>query len=48
MFDAILILIIVVLFSEKIRNRIPDSETGFLGFIRKMFSLVSLHSPNVK
>ena len=48
MFDMILIAIIVVLFSEKIRNRIPDSATGVLGFVRKLLSFVSLHSPNVK
>jgi len=43
-----LILIIIVLLSERIAKLIPDSKTGILGFIRKIFKFISLYTPNVK
>ena len=45
---ALLILIIVVLFSERIAKFIPDSKTGIVGKIRKVFKVISLYTPNVK
>lgn len=48
MVNIALILIIIVLLSERIAKLIPDSKTGVLGFIRKVFKFVSLYTPNVK
>lgn len=41
-------LVIIVLFSERIANWIPDSKTGALGFMRKVFRAISLKTPNVE
>ncbi len=46
--NIVLTLIIVVLFSERIANLIPDSKTGFLGKMRKVFRAISAKTPNVK
>ena len=43
-----LILIIIVLLSERIAKLIPDSKTGVLGFVRKVFKFISLYTPNIK
>ena len=48
MFNLILIGIIVVLFSERIANAIPDSKEGAIGAVRKAFRFISLKTPNVK
>ncbi len=48
MINALLITIIIMLFSERIAKFIPDSKTGVLGFVRKVLKFVSLYTPNVK
>ncbi len=48
MVNVFLILIIIVLFSERIAKFIPDSKTGIMGKIRKVFKVISLYTPNVK
>jgi len=48
MFNLILIGIIVVLFSERIANAIPDSKKGAMGMVRMLFRFISLKTPNVK
>lgn len=48
MFDLLLIMIIVVLFSERVAKLIPDSKTGVIGQMRKLFKVISLYTPNVK
>ncbi len=40
--------IIVVLFSERLAKRIPDSKTGILGAVRKGLKVISLYTPNVE
>lgn len=46
--NVVLSLIIIVLFSERIANLIPDSKTGFLGKVRDVFRVISAKTPNVK
>ena len=48
MVNVFLILIIVVLFSERIAKFIPDNKTGVVGKIRQVFKVISLYTPNVK
>ena len=45
---AILYAIIIILLSERIGKLIPDSATGPLGLIRKVFKFVGLYVSNVK
>lgn len=40
--------VITVLFSDQIAKRIPDSKTGFLGGVRKVFKFISAYTPNVE
>lgn len=47
MFELLMI-VIVVLFSERIAKAIPDSKTGMLGQVRKLFKVISLYTPNVQ
>ncbi len=41
-------LVIIVMFSERIANFIPDSKEGFLGKVRTVFRWIALKTPNVK
>ncbi len=48
MVNIILIIIILVLLSERIAKIIPDSKTGFLGIVRKVFKVVAGYTENVR
>lgn len=48
MHTVILYTVIVVLLSERIAKLIPDSKTGVLGFVRKVFKFIALYTENIR
>ncbi len=42
------ILALVVMIAQLIGKSIPDSATGFLGFLRKLAKFIGLYVPNNK
>jgi hypothetical protein len=47
-FHVILIVIVVMYASERIAKLIPDSKTGPLGVVRKVFKTIALYTENVR
>lgn len=48
MHEVILYIIILMYASERIAKIIPDSKTGFFGFVRKVFKFIALYTENIR
>lgn len=49
--NSILLIMVVVMavmmFSERLAKAIPDSKTGFLGYVRKGLKVIALYTENI-